>query len=218
MKVIIAGSRIIVDYQLVANAIEASGFDITEVVQGEARGVDSLGKQWAIEHNIPHKPFKPNYNFPPAKLAPSRRNTEMAEYVGPDGGLILIWNGRSSGSRDMLTKALNRNLKIHKYIATDREVFDGLAKKWKKETKFVSNTNRKIEHQCYGDIISMGECAVNLMLEDLQQGPCDWYWALTSIIGIDPVPKEAEGDTEKMAAAWLDWAKKNNRNISEKIT
>lgn len=218
MKVVIAGSRIIVDYQLVSKAIEASGFDVTEVVQGEARGVDSLAKQWAIEHNIPYKSFKPNYNFPPAKLAPSRRNTEMAEYVGPDGGLILIWNGRSSGSRDMLTKALNRNLKISKYIATDREVFDGLAKKWKKETRHVSNTNRKIEHQCYSDIISMGDGAVDLMLEDLQQKPCDWYWALTTITGINPVPKEAEGDTNKMTAAWLEWARKNNRNIFGKIS
>ena len=43
MKTIIAGSRSITDIQLLYDAIRESGFQITEVVCGEARGADRLG-------------------------------------------------------------------------------------------------------------------------------------------------------------------------------
>ena len=62
MKVIIAGSRDIIDYQLVVDTIKESNFIITEVVCGEASGVDSLGKKWAIENNIPVKSFPAKWN------------------------------------------------------------------------------------------------------------------------------------------------------------
>ena len=48
MKVIIAGSRGVEDYALVEEAVKQSGFDITEVVSGTARGVDLLGEHWAF--------------------------------------------------------------------------------------------------------------------------------------------------------------------------
>ena len=48
MKVIIAGSRDITDYSLVCRAISESKFDITEVISGTARGVDTLGEKWAV--------------------------------------------------------------------------------------------------------------------------------------------------------------------------
>ena len=53
MRVIIAGSRVIKDYELVKKAIVDSKFDITEVVCGMASGVDSLGERYAKEHDIP---------------------------------------------------------------------------------------------------------------------------------------------------------------------
>ena len=49
MKVIIAGSRDIIDYQLVVDTIKESNFIITEVVCGEASGVDSLGKNGQLK-------------------------------------------------------------------------------------------------------------------------------------------------------------------------
>ena len=42
MKTIIAGSRTIVDYQALLDAVVDSNFDITEVVSGGARGVDMV--------------------------------------------------------------------------------------------------------------------------------------------------------------------------------
>jgi uncharacterized protein YaaQ len=42
MKVIIAGSRNITDYQQVVQVVRDSGFRITEVVSGGARGVGNM--------------------------------------------------------------------------------------------------------------------------------------------------------------------------------
>jgi len=48
MRVIVAGSRGIDDPNVVATAIAASGFHVTEVVSGTAHGVDQLGEAWAL--------------------------------------------------------------------------------------------------------------------------------------------------------------------------
>ena len=55
MKVIIAGTRVVKDYSLVVQAVERSGYTITEVVSGCATGVDQLGEQWARANGIPIK-------------------------------------------------------------------------------------------------------------------------------------------------------------------
>jgi len=110
MKVIVAGSRSIEDISVVRLAIEASGFEITELVSGGAIGVDSLAEKWARNKKIPVKQFKPQYNKFHAKVAPVLRNTSMAEYAE---ALIAVRKvGKSNGTDDMIEKAKARNLKI----------------------------------------------------------------------------------------------------------
>lgn len=93
MKVIIAGSRGITDYAIVERAIRESGFQITEVVSGTARGVDRLGERWAAEHGIPVAPFPADWKI--GKNAGILRNAQMAEYAE---AAIIIWDGSSNGS------------------------------------------------------------------------------------------------------------------------
>ena len=57
MKTIIAGSRDIFNCEIVFHAIKESGFSITEVVCGEARGVDSVGRRWGEENGVTVKSF-----------------------------------------------------------------------------------------------------------------------------------------------------------------
>lgn len=109
MKCIIAGSRTILDYQVVKKAIVDSGWDITEVVSGKAPGVDTLGELWAKNNGIPVKPFPANWEAYYTQAGPIR-NRQMAEYAD---ALILVWDGNSSGSRDMLKKAKTQKLKIY---------------------------------------------------------------------------------------------------------
>lgn len=97
MKVIIAGSRSIHEYEIVKQAVAESGFEITEVVSGRAAGVDRLGESWADEYNIPVKPFPADWSKW-GKGAGHRRNTEMAEYAD---ALVAVHNG-SRGTLNMI--------------------------------------------------------------------------------------------------------------------
>lgn len=47
MKVIVAGSRTITNYERVKQVIAEFPFLITEIVSGGARGVDQMGERWA---------------------------------------------------------------------------------------------------------------------------------------------------------------------------
>jgi hypothetical protein len=111
-KVIIAGGRNILDYDLIVAAIEESGWkdQITEVVSGGADGVDKLGERWAMDNLLYVRRFNANWKMYGNRAGPIR-NGHMAEYVkkgielGIPGGLILIWDGKSKGSKSMKEQA-----------------------------------------------------------------------------------------------------------------
>lgn len=124
VKVIIAGSRNLpIRYDkiwLVADAVMKSGllYGITEIVSGGCRGIDLAGELYAEANPtgriIPVKRFLPDWENE-GKAAGPIRNSLMAEYAD---ALILIWDGRSRGSADMLKKAEAKNLKIYQYLVT----------------------------------------------------------------------------------------------------
>jgi len=57
MRVIIAGCRHICRTDILDAAIDEAGFNITRVVSGCARGVDTMGEDWANAHGIPISRF-----------------------------------------------------------------------------------------------------------------------------------------------------------------
>ena len=114
MKVIIAGSRGIHDYQLVKKVIESSRFKITEIVCGEAKGVDALGRQYAEEKMLDIASFpvtSEDWNEK-GKKAGFLRNQDMADHAD---GLIAIWDGVSNGTRHMINimKKLNKPYEVY---------------------------------------------------------------------------------------------------------
>lgn len=86
--VIIAGPRTIIDYELLLNAIKLSDIEITEVVSGNAKGVDSLGERYAKENNIPLKVFPSDWKTY-KKAAGPIRNSGMAQYAQEKDGILL---------------------------------------------------------------------------------------------------------------------------------
>lgn len=106
MKVIIAGSRDIDNYDLIVEAIQQAEFEITEVVSGTARGPDKLGEQWARDNFIPISRFPADWNTH-GKSAGYRRNAEMGQYAD---ALIAVWDGQSRGTKHMIDimKKLNK--------------------------------------------------------------------------------------------------------------
>lgn len=106
MKIIIAGSRTITDRSLVEECVENSGFDISCVVSGCARGVDTLAIQYAYKNGIELKRFPADWKKY-GLSAGYKRNQQMAEY---SDGLISIWDGQSPGTKNMIQIAKNMNL------------------------------------------------------------------------------------------------------------
>src|SRR5947209_8758131 len=88
--------------------------------------------------------------------------------------------------------------------------FEKLAAAWKSETELVSKVTKRIMHPAYQKIIGMGEPAIPYILTDLcENGPDDWFWALTAISDKNPITKEMAGNMAAMTEAWLQWGKKN---------
>jgi hypothetical protein len=108
MRVIIAGSRGIEDYQLVQRAIQKAGIQITQVVSGAARGVDRLGERFGVENQIPVRRFPAKWDLH-GKAAGYRRNEEMAKNAD---ALIAIGDGHSKGTAHMVETAKKYGLLI----------------------------------------------------------------------------------------------------------
>lgn len=119
MKVIIAGSRTITDYQFVGNIVldiiykewGLNSSNIKEIISGHARGVDKLGEKLAKKMNKKLKIFKANW-WKYGKKAGYLRNVEMANYAD---GLIAIWDGKSRGTKMMIDIAKKKGLKVFVY-------------------------------------------------------------------------------------------------------
>jgi len=113
MRCIIAGSRTITDWQLVAAAVAASGFHVTEVVSGGARGVDVLGERWARRRGIRIRRFPADWERY-GRSGGYRRNAEMATYAAAeDGALIAVWDGVSRGTGHMIDLARQHGLAVY---------------------------------------------------------------------------------------------------------
>jgi len=114
-KVIIAGSRSINQYDYVVQAVNQSGWadKITEIVCGDAKGVDTLGAWYATSKQIPIKHFPAQWNDLNVKDAVIKvnnfgkynakagldRNEKMGDYAD---ALICIIKDDSSGSKHMI--------------------------------------------------------------------------------------------------------------------
>lgn len=112
MRVIVAGSRYGSAPGDVAAAIDACGFDVTELVVGGAPGVDAEADEWAREHDIPIMTFRADWKM--GKGAGPFRNRKMAEYAAQDpagGGLVALYGG--DGTRDMIRNAVRRGLAVY---------------------------------------------------------------------------------------------------------
>jgi len=103
MKLIIAGGRDIwVRYDEMFSIIDKLGilYDIQEIVSGCASGIDSCGIEFADEYGIRIKRFPADWTKY-GDFAGPRRNREMAVYAD---ALLLIWDGKSKGSKNMLSR------------------------------------------------------------------------------------------------------------------
>lgn len=121
MKVIIAGSgdggfNILDIYK----AVNRSNFKITEIVSGNARGVDSLGELYAIINNVRIMNFPADWNNK-GKSTGIIRNKQMGDYAD---ALIALWDGKSKGTNHMINYMKSMNKPIFVYYKPLKNFFN----------------------------------------------------------------------------------------------
>lgn len=118
MKLIIAGTRYFEDWnpygEYLEDAIAKSGWrdDITQVVSGGAYGMDSVGVLWAEKNSVPYLIFYANWRDY-GKAAGPIRNAKMAKYAD---ALLLLWDGKSAGSENMLSTMEKAGKPVHSMV------------------------------------------------------------------------------------------------------
>jgi hypothetical protein len=112
MRTIIAGSRSITSGLSLLDAISGArrdGIVPTVVVCGCAKGVDTLGEQWARMTGLPVERYPAQWRLY-GRSAGFMRNVQMA--VRADA-LIALWDGKSPGTRHMIARARRRGLRVY---------------------------------------------------------------------------------------------------------
>jgi hypothetical protein len=116
MKLIIAGSRSITDYNVTLEAFnklirDNPTLSIDEIVSGTANGPDSHAIRIAKERNIRVAKFPADWNMY-GKRAGYVRNSEMARYAD---GLLAVYDGNSRGTKMMIELMQKANKFISVY-------------------------------------------------------------------------------------------------------
>lgn len=110
MRVVIAGSRSIQNWELLKATIASSPFPVTEIVSGMAQGIDLLAVDYAVIYQIPwlERPAEwRRYGVSAGYI----RNTHMLE---ESDALIAIWDGVSRGTAHSIREA--KRLKKHLFV------------------------------------------------------------------------------------------------------
>lgn len=118
MRVAVIGSRTI-DEKFFENLCEIMPINVSELISGGAVGADKLAEKYSLNYNIPIKIFMPDYEKN-GKIATIKRNDEiieLADYV------IAMWDGRSSGSKYVITKCIKKNVPVRVILCTNEQSY-----------------------------------------------------------------------------------------------
>ena len=116
MKVLVCGGRKFDDHKLVFNILDKINRveKITEIINGGAKGADTLGRVWARTRHININTFDADWNNHGNSAGPIR-NERMLKEGAPD--LLVAFPG-GPGTRDMIMQAKRRGVPI---IIVDNE-------------------------------------------------------------------------------------------------
>ena len=106
MKVAVIGSR-----ELKVNNLEKYlPKEVTEIVSGGARGIDTSAREYALKNNIKLKEFLPEYEKY-GRSAPLKRNIQIIDYADM---VLAFWDGKSRGTKFVIDncKRIGKRVKI----------------------------------------------------------------------------------------------------------
>jgi len=94
------------------------------------------------------------------------------------------------------------------FKGTTVKKFVSLMEEWRATRNPTNSGIEMFINPAYQKIIGMGHEVVPLILKEVESNIDDWFWALKSITGADPVPPAHRGRLKLMAKDWLIWARK----------
>ena len=140
---------------------------------------------------------------------------------GPARAANMTPEERSESARNAVTARWARVKKQADFVAPvspiefvadarsdKRFKFQDLVRQWRNQRGVTSSITEMAMLPPYQKIIGMGKDAIPFILDDLaDNGPNDWFWALTAITDINPITPEIAGNMVAMTEAWLQWGK-----------
>jgi len=113
LKVAIVGSR---DLQI-TDFEKYLPKNVTEIISGGARGVDSSARAYAVSKGIPIKEFLPEYHRY-GRAAPLKRNDVLLDAADH---VLIFWNGHSRGTKYVIEQCQRRNISFEVYYLDRQE-------------------------------------------------------------------------------------------------
>lgn len=112
MKVAIIGSR-----GLQVNNLEKYlPNNISEIVSGGAKGIDSCAANFAKVNHIKLTEFLPEYEKY-GRSAPLKRNLKIIDYADT---VLAFWDGSSRGTKFVINNCKKKNKKVKIFVPKDR--------------------------------------------------------------------------------------------------
>jgi hypothetical protein len=158
---------------------------------------------WTVAAKLRKERWRFHYGY---KLTPDRiRNFTIPRSAEMNASIRAVIESIMPSARQLVSAMARMRETARGSTGVDGR-FVSLAKRWRSETRLVNNVSRRTKHPAYQEIIAMGERAVPLILRDLaENGPSDWFVAITAITGENPITEEMAGDMTLMTEAWLRW-------------
>ena len=106
MKLLIAGSRSIADFDLSPYIPP----EVDTVISGGACGIDRMAEEYADSHHLSKYILRPRYDLY-GRAAPLKRNEQMVDLAD---AVLVVWDGCSRGTQHTLkyTKKKNKPLTL----------------------------------------------------------------------------------------------------------
>ncbi len=104
MKVAVIGSRGLTINNLGDYLPEGT----TEIISGGARGIDTVARNYALEHGIKLTEYLPEYEKY-SKAAPLKRNITIIENADI---MLAFWDGNSRGTKFVIDECRKRNISL----------------------------------------------------------------------------------------------------------
>ena len=87
--------------------------EVTEIVSGGARGIDTSAREYALANGIKLTEFLPQYDKH-SRCAPLKRNLQIIDYAD---FIFALWDGKSRGTKYGIDNCKKRKKKVRVFLA-----------------------------------------------------------------------------------------------------